>query len=1263
MKYATTGELPPNSKGGAFIHDPKLCGEKEVLAQVKLAFKSTGGSKLVVTRSLQLTVKKTTRSSKTLEGTLVCNNNGERTTVSSKVADLDEVVPRELGVSQAILDAVIFCHQDESLWPMSEPSALKKRFDEIFEAMRYTKAIDNLKVLKKKQGEKLTQFKIHEEQDKINKEKGERAERHSQALAAQIEELRTNSQEYTSRMEELEALSKEKHEQANSFLAIVHDLKHKWDQLRFRQDTVDELKDTLELMEEDEEWLQNSLAQYEHKVEQIETQIAQKLVLNKEVQDQLSFTRKTLQTRLAEHGKHQSDKEQYQRQLRSRVEMIRDASRIHAICGFDGEIDDEQVAAFHSRIFTLLENKKAELAGLQRMNREEVDKITAVITKLEGERASKTQDRVSAKNRMSAIEKRVNSLLNQIGTLNADEGALAVLETSRRELDKTLKEEKFRTEQAGWDEQIQVGNRQLVQLEAENTQLGSELVECTRLASERAQLDLRRKEQAERKRRLETLINTWKEKIDTVIDGAWEAINVDKRFLTVVNSHEKVLEDCRRRRDALTRDVEQNEFKLSSLREERRKKSAASAAAKKKVLDAMARNDCPTQDIEAYHEEVEGLDNQIQGAEKDLALFGALDKYYTQCSQTLERSDKCRLCERSFKDQGDAKTKLREKIQKLLNPAQKDEIQADIDVWKPMLKDLRNAQSDYDTYKRVSTEVPILDMEIKSLECDRDNLGRRLEDKDRLVKDAEDKQRDVDAMNKTVISIAQLAEEVRDGETQISRLETQQASFAGSRSAEEIHELQTEVGDKIRAVKKEVSKWTTEKQRARESVSRLELERSELTNKMNTTESHLQRKRDLQTQVESLKEDQNAQRDIITRADEELQEIDPEISKARQTRDSVLETGRAKEQTLIENRDHLASSISNLKMIDTGIQDYVERGAAAAMAANQQTIKELEVTTERLERETDDGGHHINELRQEIANSDRRRKNINDNLTYKKNLKVLAKLKEEIEELESRNATTDYDRLEREAKRYELEYTRVLAERSSAMGSMKTKDEELRRLLDEWDLDYKDADRKYRESHIKVETTKAAIEDLSKFVAALDKAIMEYHKRKMEDINRIAGELWQSTYQGTDIDTILIRSDAENSRGNRSYNYRVCMVKQETEMDMRGRCSAGQKVLASIIIRLALAESFGVNCGLIALDEPTTNLDRDNIRSLAASLHAIIRARQQQSNFQLIVITHDEEFLRHMKCGDFCDTFCRVTRNQRQQSVIGIESISKVSET
>ena len=41
------------------------------------------------------------------------------------------------------------------------------------------------------------------------------------------------------------------------------------------------------------------------------------------------------------------------------------------------------------------------------------------------------------------------------------------------------------------------------------------------------------------------------------------------------------------------------------------------------------------------------------------------------------------------------------------------------------------------------------------------------------------------------------------------------------------------------------------------------------------------------------------------------------------------------------------------------------------------------------------------------------------------------------------------------------------------------------------------------------------------------------------------------------------------------------------------------QVLACLVIRLALAEAFCLNCGILALDEPTTNLDADNAASLA----------------------------------------------------------------
>ena len=117
------------------------------------------------------------------------------------------------------------------------------------------------------------------------------------------------------------------------------------------------------------------------------------------------------------------------------------------------------------------------------------------------------------------------------------------------------------------------------------------------------------------------------------------------------------------------------------------------------------------------------------------------------------------------------------------------------------------------------------------------------------------------------------------------------------------------------------------------------------------------------------------------------------------------------------------------------------------------------------------------------------------------------------------------------------------------------------------------------------------------------------------------------------------------------------MTKDQVEMDMRGRCSAGQKMLASIIIRLALSDSFSHNCGILALDEPTNALDTENIDALAASLvewvrnrhfrridfdldiASIINERKSHSNFQLIIITHDENFLRKLGQSDVMEYY------------------------
>ena len=104
------------------------------------------------------------------------------------------------------------------------------------------------------------------------------------------------------------------------------------------------------------------------------------------------------------------------------------------------------------------------------------------------------------------------------------------------------------------------------------------------------------------------------------------------------------------------------------------------------------------------------------------------------------------------------------------------------------------------------------------------------------------------------------------------------------------------------------------------------------------------------------------------------------------------------------------------------------------------------------------------------------------------------------------------------------------------------------------------------------------------------------------------------------------------------------------------------QVLACILIRMALADTFSANCGVIALDEPTTNLDAANSRALANALRNIIATRssyaaQNQRVFQLIVITHDERFATMLGTREYAEHMTRVTKNSDQHSVLTREPV------
>lgn len=241
----------------------------------------------------------------------------------------------------------------------------------------------------------------------------------------------------------------------------------------------------------------------------------------------------------------------------------------------------------------------------------------------------------------------------------------------------------------------------------------------------------------------------------------------------------------------------------------------------------------------------------------------------------------------------------------------------------------------------------------------------------------------------------------------------------------------------------------------------------------------------------------------------------------------------------------------------------------------------------------------------------------------------------------------------------EKELVSLETQSRNALAQIRELDERIEELSAKLSKDeYATADKKFKEKTIESTICNITCEDLNKYYKALDYSISSFHKCKMEEINKLLMKFWEIAYQGKDIDYIKILSDEEERSATdkrRSYNYRVAMIRNGKEMDMKGRCSAGQKVLASLIIRLALAVIFCRHFAVLTLDEPTTNLDKANIHSFAKAVISLIKSNR---NFQIIIITHDEEFLDCLDT-DTGEFYYKVFKNDSGYSTIIRKSIKQ----
>jgi DNA repair protein RAD50 len=1260
LRYATTGDLPPNSKtGGAFIHDPKLRDEKELLAQVKLSFRSTSGVRMVATRNLQVTVKKTGRSQKTLEGSLLMSKDGEKHSISTRVAELDQLIPQYLGVPKAILDNVIFCHQEDSLWPLSDATTLKKKFDEIFEALKYTKAIDNIKMIRKQRNIDLGQFKIIEANAKIDKDRAQQSETRQAELYDKIEALRKDHAQADTECAEAQQKARDAYDHSARYMQTINELKFKRNTFEANQQSVATLEDNLTHMEETDDELQSMLDQYEQRVAAYSTQNEEQRHVYADLKDTLEDTRESLGTKQSEIGKYEAQKEQYDRQLQQRETLIKEAAKRHGIRGYDYDITDKQIAEFQQILGRMSKDQNKALDRAREESQGELRDAQNNLNQLNTRRSGATQSKESARGQINSNDKRILDLQKSMNEIKADEGSEAILQNKKRDTEERLENASSAAAIERFDDRLQEASNNVRVLEDKKERLTNELGEATKQAKESASIDYTRNELQAAQHSLATMMKVHNERITQLVDTDWDPATLETTFQQALSEKAGKVKEASSRRDISQSKLDKINFQMSSHESQLKKKLSELRQFEKTVSEAIQKDD-----ISDFEESLQQLEEEYEGVSSDTAKFTAQVDYMRSCLKVAQDNNVCRLCSRELLDdrsQGFTTAGFLAKLEDIIAKAEKnmkadnpEEIFAELEV-------ARNAKPSYDLAIRLrDTEVPALQMDLSKLTTEREALNKQLEDQDGLVLDLEAARQEVESMSKEVQSIIGYYTKVHELEVQINDLAQKQKAAGLSRGIDAVQTELKKVTEDTRNARTALDDLTATRDKSRSLIASLELSVRDINAELNGAQSKLKEKRALASRIEEFRSENGKQRESMRSYDRDIDELAPEIEQAQYKCDDINRRGNERVQRAHDEASKLSDSLRQLNQAAQEITAYVERGGTEQLARAHREVETLQGDLSRVESEMMAVMRKIKKIEDTVRDTEMTKRSIGDNLRYRKAKRALETLQVDIDSLEAHGAERDKAHYDQEAIHWDNEYHTLNAKKIGLERDMKNKDDQLSELMADYKEIYQNSAIQYREAHIKVETTKAAINDLGQYAGALDKAIMKYHTLKMEEINRIIAELWRNAYQGTDVDTIRIASDSDG-KGNRTYNYRVVMSKQDTEMDMRGRCSAGQKVLACLVIRLALAECFGTNCGLIALDEPTTNLDQQNIKGLAESLSEIIKIRRKQANFQLLVITHDEAFLREMNCADYTDVYWRVGRDSHQESFIERQNIAEVS--
>lgn len=1252
LRYACTGDLPEgSSKGQGFVHDPKLTGGFRVKGQVRLRLEDSKGIEYSVFKSCEVTQNLNSLTFKSKDNTLsIKKPNEDRKDISGRCADIEAYCKEILGVSPAIINNVILCHQENSNWPLSDGKKLKEKFDEIFDAVAYNRFCDHIRKLIK---ESKSELKVQEVRVSASKAKKAEAEHIFNTLndcLGKQNEIENEIKEKQLSLEPIEGRIRE-------ILKIESELLQIRDELTKKENEVFSLKQNQEYIlknldykefegnDEDLDEEINSFNSNRKKFEERKKELETRKVKIEDEEKKINLENTKLQVKL---GQLKQEKAHYEKLCEDGNALMRklkdleiheaNFNNITSVKRALNEIESNTTET-EINLKELAKKFEKEDTDLQLSIDKENKQLTEIrqLIEIKQDLLKENEQKIRSTNfeleELCFSDEQINQLKNKIEEIETD---LAVLnsEIDVNELTERIDQEK-RKKRTLQDELNSLDKiyKILQQNNDTNLELDLQKGEMRKLESDLNKLRSKNFDNFNKLFGSNVPENGLKKSVEHLLQI--EQKNYDD-FLKNINKKEKDI-------STYTAQLAAEETKLENYRIELEKsKEQIQTLCKDKSLQKML------SDIEVL----------LEQQQKRKGYLNAANIIYEKFVDEFQKDEACcPLCKTDFTNKKEATAKIIQIIKTKINTIPNDLKHLEGELRKNQILHNKLVQ-----LKPINEKIRTLTTDtIPKIENEVDFFKQSLErSKTELQKIENDSEEPKLRLNicRIVLPDAALIDQQKANldlvKRKITDLESRLLKVPTNRTKQQVEMDMDRIKENIGVAEQNYESFQKKIEQFKMRSQQFGEKKNSLMEQQLQIQQAVQNKPMLEEQLNELKEKNEKLNEEIKNLQEKIEPLKNKIATIKNQKET---NKNSNQKRLNEERKDLDQKIRNfqkLKDIQNDVESYLRKNVDALFDEAVENLKTNKTKLETLTEGKNKIAKAMTEINTQLATQDTLFKTLENNKLLRKTRLEEKRALLDLEKLKAKTGKIDHLTIDREkqkllTKRQQLDHE--IAERNGQKTQLLLRIADNRKELEK--PENRDAHKIYKQECYKFAARLQAMEDLETYVKNFENVLMQFHTSSMKQVNERIRQLWREIYRGSDIDHIQIKTEQTGgTQTRRQYKYRVVQVKNGVEMDMSGRCSAGQKVLASIIIRLALAERFSINCGILALDEPTTNLDKENVVSLSNALVDIVRSRKREENFQLIVITHDEDFLQELKHVDGMRHYWKVSRSDRDTSII-----------